>query len=430
MRWQSFQTTITASLTLVLLTLTLPSRVRAAEYTVLYQFPGGTSGGFPAAGLLLDMAGNLYGTTVYGGAPTCRLGGQCGVVFKLTANPDGSWSESVLYSFTGWDGAYPSGLIFDSDGNLYGTTGEGGGNGCYERGCGTVFKLTPKPDGSWKRSQVHLFNDTDGTYPANDLIFDTAGNLYGTTTGGGDLSCAHPYGCGVVFKLKHKPDGRWKSNRLHAFSRKTDGVSPYGGVIFDAAGNLYGTTFSGGIGYGTVFKLTPEPDGKHWKKSQLYAFQQTDGNNPLGNLTFDAAGNLYGTTVYGGDPTCVPYGCGVVFTLAHTPEGIWTESTLHAFKNTDGAYPEADLIADAAGNIYGTASGGGDLSCVTTYGCGVVFKLTLKPDGSWKMVQLHRFNGTDGDQPFGGLTFDAAGNLYGTTYTGGTGEGVIFRITP
>ena len=311
--------------------------------------------------------------------------------------------EQVLHSFgNGMDGQFPyAGLIFDTSGNLYGTTNFGG---TYT--FGTVFELTPIAGGGWTEKVLYSFgNGTDGAYPEAGLIFDAVGNLYGTTYGGGT------YGTGTVFELTPTGGGSWTEKVLHNFNDNgTDGFYPYAGLIFDAAGNLYGTTSQGGTyGDGTVFELTPAAGGV-WTEKVLYSFNAngTDGTAPQAGLIFDAAGNLYGTTNQGGT-----YLSGTVFELTPAGGGVWTETVLHNFNDngTDGAYPYAGLIFDGAGNLYGTTDGGG------TYFGGTVFELTPAAGGSWTEKVLHNFNpnSTDGYEPYAGLIFDAAGNLYGTT---------------
>ena len=257
---------------------------------------------------------------------------------------------------------------------------------------------------------LHTF--TWAANPSGGLIFDAAGNLYGTT----DLG-AHGYG--VVFKLKPNPDGTWTETTLHSFSGP-DGAYPWAGLTLDAAGNLNGTTLQGGAyGYGTVFKLKPNPDGS-WTESVLHSFAGGDGGGPtFGSLIFDAAGSLYGATEMGG-----AYDEGVVFRLTPNPDGTWTESVLHSFTGgDDGGAPFAPLIFDAAGNLYGATVAGG------CHNNGVVFKLTPNPDGTWKETVLHTFYGI-GRNPQAGVILDAAGNLYGTTYAGNGNNGLVFEITP
>lgn len=355
--------------------------------------------------VIVDAAGNLYGTTQYGGA----YGG--GTAFKLTPQPDGSWKRSKLHNFNGADGQCPDALIFDATGNLYGTTFQGGAYGQ-----GTAFRLALQPDGGWKLRNIHRFNIADGANSFGGLMFDAAGALYGTTKYGG------AYGWGTVFKLTPQPDGSWKRSKLHYFNRG-DGAAPLGGLVSDGNGNLYGTTTEGGgHGYGTVFKLTLQPDGV-WKLSSIHDFSGADGADPAASLIFDAVGNLYGTTTDGG-----AYARGTVFKLTPQPGGNWKLSTLHSFNGADGASPFSGLVVDAADSLYGTTYYGG------AYGHGTAFRLTPQPDGSWTESVLHSFDFTDGDGPLG-MTFDAAGNLYGVTWWGGDGCdtygcGVIFEITP
>jgi uncharacterized repeat protein (TIGR03803 family) len=342
--------------------------------SVLHSFcPSCMDGELPVGGLIFDKAGNLYGTTPNGGADAG------GTAFKLTPNADGSWTESVLYNFClnfscpdGEDSH--AGLIFDKAGNLYGTTAYGG---AYDRG--VAFKLTPNADGSWTESVLYNFcsltNCPDGWGSYAGLIIDKAGNLYGTTYYGGNLSCQFGDGCGVVFKLTPNGDGSWRESVLHSFcslANCSDGEGPAAGLIFDKAGNLYGTTLaSGAYGRGVVFKLTPKADGS-WREKVLHRFTGgKDGGGSVGSLIFDRAGNLYGTTEASG-----AYGWGVVFKLTLGSDGKWGEVVLHAFNNNPGAYPRAGLIFDAAGNLFGTTQGfemelEGD---VTTFGS--VFEIT------------------------------------------------------
>ena len=399
--WAAAGRTLAVVTVALIVTLVLASSAWAVEGKVLYKFQTRPDGAHPEAGLILDTAGNLYGTTAYGGAY------DSGTVFKLTPNPDGSWGESVIHTFRKPYGAHPyAGLIFDAAGNLYGTTEEGGAYGL-----GTMFKLSPNPDGSWSESLIHSFSGADGAYPDAGLIFDAAGNLYSTTGEGG------AYGVGTVFKLSPNPDGSWSESVVYNFSGGADGGYPSAGLIFDATGNLYGTTYGGDANWGgTAFKLTPNPDG-NWFESTIYTFRGRDGR-PAAGLSLDAAGNLYGTTVFGG-----AYDQGTVFNLTPKPDGTWTRSKLHAFKGPDGAHPyHAGVILDTAGNLYGTTADGG------AYDSGTVFKLAPQPDGSWKLTKLHVFK--NHQKPFAGLVMNAAGNLYGTAQYGGLGNGEVFQITP
>ena len=407
----------TAALAILTSILFVPITWAATRETVLHNFGDGANDGqIPLAGLIIDAAGNLYGTTLYGGTD------DIGTVFELTPEADGSWTEKVLHSFkfknfNETDGANPeAGLIFDRAGNLYGTTSQGGiHNNCYYGTCGTVFELSPNQDGSWTEKVLHSFNNTDGANPEAGLIFDTAGNLYGTTDQGGT------YGFGTAFELTPQGDGGWTEKVLHSFNfNETDGANPEAGLIFDRAGNLYGTTNGSGSGsVGTVFELTPRADGS-WKEKVLYSFDGSDGSNPEAGLILGAAGDLYGTTSSGGSDNL-----GTVFKLTPNADGDWTEKVLYSFNETDGAYPEAGLIFDASGNLYGTTVGGG------TNNDGTVFELTSEGGGSWTEKVLHNFNGSDGFGPYAALIFDTAGNLYGTNSGGGThNDGTAFELTP
>ncbi len=412
--------------------------------TVLYSFcsQGGdncTDGLYPTASLIEDATGNLYGTTTRGGANYGSVGGYSGgTVFKLTPHGGGSYTESVLYSFCSQancaDGNGPAaGLIEDASGNLYGTTESGGAN-TY----GTVFKLA-QSGGGYTETVLYSFcsesSCADGMDPADGLIEDASGNLYGTTYGGGTASNIG----GTVFKLV--PDGGgYAYSVLYSFCSQTncaDGMEPMAGLIEDGSGNLYGTTYVGGTGTngGTVFKLVPS--GAGYAHSVLYSFCSqtncTDGQNPWAGLTQDASGDLYGTTFGGGANNG-----GTVFKLTPNGGGSYTESVLYSFCSlagcADGGNPTAGLIEDASGNLYGTTYDGGIILG------GNVFILAPSGGGSYAESSLYSFcsltNCTDGWVP-SGLVADASGNLYGTTEWGGTndnvnpiGGGTVFKLSP
>ncbi len=391
---------------------------------VLYGFctlSNCADGQTPEASVIFDAAGNLYGTTFDGGAY------GLGSVFQLTPGSNGTWTEHVLYSFCATtncdDGTNPQGPVFGADGTLYGETTTGGGNGF-----GTVFQLTSGKGGTWTEKVLHNFNFTggDGYYPYTGLIVDAAGNLYGTTEWGG------AYNSGTVFELTAGAKGKWKEKLLHSFNDNgRDGYAPYDRLIFDPAGNLYGTTTRGGSsgtgcggqGCGIVFQLTPGTKG--WTEKVLHSFGK-NGYDPWGGVVSDKAGNLYATTNAGGAS-----GCGAVFKLAPGTSGKWTVRMLHSFaKDTnDGCAPVAGLIVDKAGNFYGTTFYGG------FYNDGTVFKLTLGANGKWTEKVVHNFNWSlyvkDGTSPGAGLILDAKGNLYGTTENGGNYNfGAVFEFTP
>jgi uncharacterized repeat protein (TIGR03803 family) len=295
----------------------------AWKETILYSFPTAKQGYVPNGALAFDSAGNLYGATSFGGGKgtTCDgfYGGNCGTVFELSPpkTKGGKWTEKVLHAFAGGtDGANPNGgLLLDSNGTLYGTTYTGGNQSCQyfqdEIGCGTAFELEqPTKGGAWAERQLHVFTDgSDGANPNGGLILDANRALYGTGEGGANR------GQGIVFRLKGKSGGRWEDTTIYDFpSNDLNGSSPLAGLILDAKGNLWGTASAGGTdGDGTVFKLRPA--GKSWSSTVLHDFTGSpDGSRPSASLLFDAVGNLYGTTEQSGTgQACGNYGCGTVF---------------------------------------------------------------------------------------------------------------------
>jgi uncharacterized repeat protein (TIGR03803 family) len=429
MRHKKLSIGLMAILAIFTVALFVTSTWGETQEKVLHSFNNnGTDGYSPQARLISDAAGNLYGTA---GGGTYNYG----TVFELTPTADGSWTEKILYSFNhdGTDGVGPTGsLIIDNAGNLYGTTAAGGIYCPLDYGCGTVFELTRSPSaagGGWKEKVLHSFgNGTDGSRPQAGLIFDAAGNLYGTTGGGGTYEVY-----GTVFELTPTAGGGWTEKVLHNFNG-TDGAHSYAGLIQDAAGNLYGTTYDGGTyGFGTAFELTrsPRAGGGGWTEKVLHNFENdgTDGTGPYAGLIWDAAGNLYGTTVHGGTCDCPPPpgGYGTVFELTPTAGGGWTEKVLYSFDGREAWNPSSELIRDAAGNLYGTTPWGG------TYTRGSVFEMTPTADGGWMYSVFYSFNsnGTDGYNPMAGLIRDPAGNFYGTTQQGGIYNwGTVFQITP
>lgn len=416
-------------------TISLTVLAQGQTETVLYSFANNANGYNPVGSLVFDSAGNLYGTTSEGGNfAGCSTG--CGVVFELSPGSDGTWSENVPHTFTGGtDGANPFvGLVADGKGNFYGTTGDGGNS---EIGAGTIYKLSPKSGGGWTTTLVHLFSGgADGGNPYTNLIIDSSGNLYGTAHRGGAGTC----GCGLVFKMSPTANGSWTESVLQVFNSR-NGSFPEGSLVFDSEGNLWSTTAFGGVtltlkgyercligqsfcGYGTVFELSPTAKGL-WRETLVYLFKHaSDGANPAAGLVADSAGNFYGTTQIGGTPDgCDVGGCGVVFELSPSRSGLWLETPLYAFSNSDGAFPFAPLVFDG-GNLYGTTNQGG------TSNCGVVFKLVPTQSG-WSESTVYDFNCSDGGQPDSQLINDGSGNLYGTAPIGGAnGVGVVFEITP
>lgn len=348
--------------------------------TPLYVFQAGTDGEMPLAGVIFGPDGALYGTT-YAGGNVCssgQLDGTCGTVFRLAPPASAclsalcQWSETVLYRFSGSDGALPEGnILFDGADNVFGTTVAGGNScsGAVGGTCGAVFKLTPS-NGGWTESTAYAFTgNSDGFNPTSGLLPDGRGNYYGTTSSGGPVQ---PGGnpSGTVFELT--PSGAaWSKSILYTFELFNNGKEP-NGLIFDGSGDLWGTTTEGGLyARGTAFELVPSNPG-NWTFVQAYVFQggALDGGSDAA-LVMDAAGNFYGTRAEGG-----PHGNGEVFKL--TPSGSgWIYSSLHDFTSgSDGADPYGNLILDANGNLYGTAASGGTGSCFYGLGCGVVFEIT------------------------------------------------------
>ncbi len=416
--------------------LLLMQMAQAQTFNVIHTFTGGADGTRPLTGLTVDRAGNLYGTT-HG-----RFGG--GTVYRLKRAGSGRVFE-VLHQFTGSpDGSGPQGRVrFGLDGTLYGTTFWGGiESTCVVEGggpgCGTVFKLSlpPTPCKSvscpWTETVLHRFQgNDDGAFPSGDLTFDRQGNIYGTTTQGGVISgqCSglSSDGCGTVYELVFS-GGSWTHTVVYRFQgpgdNYADGVGPASGVILDNAGNLYGTTPFGGVGSGVVFELSPS--GNNWIQSVLYSFLNgSDGATPWGGTIFDRSGNLYGATVAGGSG-----GGGTAYEL--TPSGgAWSFNVLYSLPGPGYSEGTNDpsLTRDASGNFYGTKISGG------AYGYGSVFKLSPSSSG-WIYTSLYDFTcGSDGGLPISNVLLDSDGNLYGTAPWGGdascgNGDGVVWEITP
>ena len=385
----------------------------------------GPNGGNPVGGVISDAAGNLYGVTRSGGA----FGD--GTVFMLRPPQAGKtrWSETVLHSFNHavGDGANPaSGLVLDSGGNLYGTTAAGGAL-LY----GTAFKLAPpaRPALGWTETILHSFSDTgsDGSYPASKLIIGAGGSLFGTTFQGGAS------GYGTVFELTPptQPSSAWTETVLHGFGG-ADGSGPIGTLAADNAGNLFGTTENGGnANGGTVFELQPPAAGQNaWTESVLVSFSYAAGNgvSPLSGVVLDSTGDLVGTTYAGGK-----HGAGAVFSIRPPAPGQtqWQETLLHSFlyDAAHGSFPATGVIFDAAGNLYGTTQSGGK------FNSGTLYQLLPPATGKalWSETVLHSFGGSagDGPAPNGTVVPDAAGNIFGTTYNGGKfGYGTVFKISP
>jgi uncharacterized repeat protein (TIGR03803 family) len=414
---KKFGANLTAGLLILSGCFLLKVNAVALNERVLYSFAGGVDGSDPNAPLISDKDGNLYGTT--------EMGGEFGFgnVFELVKSGTG-WTHVILYNFTNnTDGGSPVGpIVFDQSGNIYGTTSTGGD---YYKG--EVYKLSPNQGDSWTLTLLYSFTgDTDGGYPYGGVILDNAGNLYGTADLGGSLSDCDGVGCGVVFELSPGSGGTWTETVIHDFT-EVDGALPSSALVFDPRGNLYGTTSVGGTspycvgspanGCGTLFELTPSSEG--WTETTLHSFYltNTDGCYPGGVTYHD--GKIYGTTELGGR-----HQAGSVFEVAITTSGP-IERVLHSFgAGTDATQPLGAVVFDKSGNLYGSASKGGNSEC-NNDGCGATFELT---NGSWTETILYQFTGgNDGAFPSTTPSLRPSGNLFGTASGGGASNaGVVF----
>ena len=383
--------------------------VTTAKEQILHSFAGGTDGAYPQSDLTLDSEGNLYGTTYEGGETSCVYRGEtwsgCGTVFELKPTADG-WAEEILYRFN----------VNDNSGGALpagGVTFDKAGNlyGTTEglpNNCneGNVFKLTHDSLHGWGETVLYTFNcGSSGYNPHADLVFDSKGDLFGIASD-------------AIFELIPQANGSWKEVTVHQFTGGPDGATPASGLVLDSSDNIYGTTMSGGTGRcyyyqqgcGIVYKLTPGPDG-NWTETVLYNFVRGGGFgvNPSGGLILEGPGHFFVTTVAGGD------GLGTVAELTQGQKG-WEQRVLHRFYgDPDGNIPIGKTeINSGAG--FGVTSRGG------TSGMGTVFGLQRSATNSWREIVLHSFaGGSDGSYPAAGLVFDSHGNLYGTTPGGGTG---------
>jgi uncharacterized repeat protein (TIGR03803 family) len=405
---------ITTTIATTLLLICASQVCAAVDVTVMHAFTGGKDGAFLDSNLVADAAGNFYGTTQIGGAY------GWGTVFELSPNQEGKWRFSLLYTFTGAaDGGNPLGsLVFDAAGNAYATASSGGANGF-----GVVFELSPPPHAHgepWSEKVLYSFQGgSDGAIPFGNVVFDAAGNLYGTTSIGGHSHIGCLAGCGTIYELSPTGNGSWNEKVLHrlidAFGQ---GAEPRAGLVMDAAGNLYGTTYEGGnnsvcggLGCGSVFELTPPASGKkHWGFKNLIDFNGIDGALIRGGLTLSSGGALYGTTLYGGADNR-----GIVFSFTQE-SGHWKFQTVYSFNGLyDGLQPSGNLALDNAGNVYGATYEGG------ANDWGSLFQLVPSANG-WTENLLYSLPVSGrrvGSDPLGGVIIDATGNIYLTTNQGG-----------
>ncbi|HUA14889.1 MAG TPA: choice-of-anchor tandem repeat GloVer-containing protein [Verrucomicrobiae bacterium] len=401
-----YRTSARTILTIVVLTIIMALASPAnAQYSVLYSFTGKADGGNPWAPLIQNSQGDLLGTASTGG----NKGSGYGVFFKLKSNG----TETILHTFGLTDGQRPIGqVVRDAAGTFYGVTYLGG---TYFSG--TIYKM----DGAGNLTTLFNLHNYIGKFPVGGITIDSNGNLYGTTPAGGGNEQNSPGG--DVFELSNAG----VFTVLHTFTESTtDGFGAYSNLVRDSLGNLYGTAYLGGNyhcagGCGVVFRVSA---GGVEKVLKRFTGKPNDGDSPVGGLIRDHAGNFYGTTRFGGTADL-----GTVFKMDSTGK----ETVLYSFQGgSDGASPEySNLVMDAAGNLYGTTAegGGGDCTALGYSGCGTVFKL----DTSGVETVLHSFAGepTDGAIPYAGLTLGSDGNLYGTTYNGGTANaGTVFKIVP
>jgi uncharacterized repeat protein (TIGR03803 family) len=393
--------------------LLMSASAQTGTYKVLHNFTGTSDGAYPVTPLALDKAGNLYSMTGGAGSGSgCPTFG-CGTAFELSQR-NGHWGVMPIAEFSSSNGNTPGpigSIVVDAKGNVYWTDQAGGDPSCD---CGAVLELT-KTGGVWTQTTLYSFlGGSDGRGPDSGLVQDKTGNLYGTTGSGGSANN------GTVFELVLNPDASWTYKLIYSFTSQLDGGFPLGQITVDAAGNVYGTTGGGGLfSYGTVYKLSPSSGG--WTLTTIYNFTLDFGNQQqqLG-VAIDGKGNLYGVTQYGGE-----YQLGTVYQL--TPAvGYWNQSVLHTFTgNNDGAFPRGQLTIDQSGAVYGTAVYGG------IHQFGTVYKLVRAKSGQWNAHVLHSFGGVDGDAPENGVAVDSSGNIFGSAVSGGTfGFGVAFEITP
>jgi len=381
----------------------------AGTHQVVYNFTGGNDGGNAATDLVFDSNGNAYGTTVVGGVS------GCGTIFKATP-AQGQWVVQTLWSFSCFnDGKNPhGGVTLDGAGNIYGTTVAGGSGGiCDGDGCGVVFRLG---HGGAMRTIYNFTGQLDGFGPGGRVVFDRSGNLYGTTPDGGKN------GMGVVYQLSFRQN-HWKQTVIHAFTGRNDGsTGSLGPLLIDTNGTIFGIAELGGAYQaGTAYKITPGAGGT-WTFRTLWAFRGLpDAGFPYGGLIADASGDLFGTTYYGG-----ANGLGSVYELKRGNFGAYHEHLLYSFQGgSDGSSPTTTLLLASSNDLVGTTSAGGN-----TCDCGTIFKVSART-GAESILYRFGSSQTDGAYPYYGLSFDMSGDLVTSTVAGGSfGQGVLFGIKP
>jgi uncharacterized repeat protein (TIGR03803 family) len=388
---------------------------QSPTFQTLYTFPGGANAANPGNPLIFDRAGNLYGATSDGGSLTCNPPYGCGTVFELAPSTP-RWKEKLLYTFSSTSFPQPYGqLSIGSNGDLYGTTAQGGDPVCN---CGEIYQLVRGSDG-WTQNILHTFTNNgsgDGQYPYSGLIQDASGNLYGTTESGGTQNA------GTLFELTPASGGSWTYSIIYQFENASrEPYQPAGPLTMDSAGDIYGTSQGGGLyGYGSVYKLSFSSGA--WVATVLYNFTSDYGYyypGPFG-VVLGPSGNLYGTTNQDGE-----FGFGTIYELTPTA-GYWNHTLLYTFTGGSDGADSSGVTIGPSGALYGTADGGG------IFGYGTVFKLAQGANGKWTFSVLHSFkNGSDGGYPYGGVILDSLGNLYGTAITGGAdNDGVAYKIVP
>jgi hypothetical protein len=409
----------------ILATLCATSAHASKPETTLFTFPGGTSTTNPFT-LIADGNGNYFGTAVGGN----------GSVFELSPASGGGWTVTTLYEFPGATGPYyPEGIVMDSSGNIFVACTSGPGEG-------SIAELSPNGAGGYTEKTIFEFNGTNGREPLGVLVLDSAGNIYGTTNTGGQCA-AESVGCGLAYQLTQQAGGKWKENILYRFGASTDdGQFPISGLAFDSKGNLYGTTAGGGLTgcpnaneyCGTVFELAHTAKG--WKEKVLYRLTIFQGEYPWGVPVLDGDGNLYATAYEGG-----PAYYGTVFALNPTSEGEWTFHMIHSFKSfTTGSTVVGGVTIDPTGSLLVATQDGGveRLPCLesdgTAAGCGSVWRFTPAGDGQWEADMLYLFQGGSDGMYLDDLklVLDPSGNIFGVAAHGGdsNSDGTIFEITP